>query len=115
LPGDVDQNGVVTGLDGGAVRQHFLQFPTSTGYTPLDDTYGKGAITGLDLLTVQGTLLTQLPATDPGQSSGGGQSGSDSPPGATTTTKDSPAVVATPTVAVEASSVATAPTTTSTS
>ena len=28
LPGDVDQNGVVTGLDGGDVRQHFLEFPS---------------------------------------------------------------------------------------
>ena len=65
LPGDVDQNGVVTGIDGGDVRQHFMQFPTSPGYSPLYDTYGKGAITGVDLLAVQAALLTQLPATDP--------------------------------------------------
>jgi NPCBM/NEW2 domain/Fibronectin type III domain/Dockerin type I domain len=74
LPGDVDQNGVVTGTDGGAVRQHFLQFPSSPSYVALYDTYGKGAITGLDLLTVQGALLTQLPTTDPtppGQGGGG--------------------------------------------
>ena len=74
LPGDVDQNGVVTGQDGSDIRQHFLQFPSSPGYVSLYDTYGKGAITGLDLLTVQGALLTQLPTTDPtppGQGGGG--------------------------------------------
>ena len=65
LPGDIDRNGVVTGLDGSSVRQHFLQYPTTPGYDPLLDTYGKGAITGLDLLTVQGALLTSLPLTDP--------------------------------------------------
>ena len=65
LPGDVNQDGVVTGLDGGIVRQQFLEFPTSPGYNALLDTTGKGAITGLDLLNVQGDLLTQLPTTDP--------------------------------------------------
>jgi hypothetical protein len=72
LPGDVDQNGVVTGTDGGNVRLHFMQFTTSPGYNPLYDTYGKGAITGIDLLTVQGALLTTLPTTDPGAPGGGG-------------------------------------------
>jgi fibronectin type 3 domain-containing protein len=72
LPGDVDQNGVVTGLDGGALRQHFLQFASTPGYNPMFDTYGKGAITGLDYLTVQNTLLTTLPATDPTPPGGGG-------------------------------------------
>jgi fibronectin type 3 domain-containing protein len=65
LPGDVDQNGVVTGIDGGDVRQHFMQFITSPGYSPLYDTSGKGAISGIDLFAVQAALLTQLPATDP--------------------------------------------------
>ncbi len=72
LPGDVDQNGVVTGLDGGAVRQHFMQFTSTAGYSPFFDTYGKGAITGLDFLTVQNALLTTLPNTDPTAPGGGG-------------------------------------------
>jgi hypothetical protein len=72
LPGDVDQNGVVSGTDGGNVRQHFLQFTTTAGYNPLYDTYGKGAITGIDLMTVQGALLTTLPVTDPVAPGGGG-------------------------------------------
>jgi fibronectin type 3 domain-containing protein len=74
LPGDVDQNGVVTGLDGGDVRQHFQQFTTTLGYIPLYDTSGKGEITGIDLDAVQATLLHSLPATDPtppGQGGGG--------------------------------------------
>ena len=97
LPSDVDQNGVVTGLDGGGVRQHFLQYTTTTGYNPLYDTYGKGEITGLDLLTVQGALLTSLPATDPTAPAGGGinsGSGSSAP-----SLAQSPATAATPSAA----------------
>jgi fibronectin type 3 domain-containing protein len=97
LPGDVDQNGVVTGLDGGDVRQHFLQFPSSPNYVSLYDTYGKGAITGLDLLTVQGTLLTQLPTTDPtppGQGGGGGAAPANSGSAAAPASANPSAVVA---------------------
>ncbi|HKD37653.1 MAG TPA: fibronectin type III domain-containing protein, partial [Pirellulales bacterium] len=72
LPGDVNQDGAVTGLDGGSIRQHFLQFTSTAGYSPFFDTSGKGAITGLDFLTVQNALLTTLPNTDPTPPSGGG-------------------------------------------
>jgi Dockerin type I domain len=65
LPGDVDQNGAVNALDGAAVRQHFLLYANMAGYNPLFDTYGKGAITGIDFTTVQTALFSALPATDP--------------------------------------------------
>jgi fibronectin type 3 domain-containing protein len=99
LPGDVDQNGVVTGVDGGDVRQHFLQFPSSPSYVSLYDTSGKGAITGLDLLAVQGALLTQLPTTDPappGQGGGGGDTPASGGPAVAPAVASSPTVVAAP-------------------
>jgi hypothetical protein len=65
LPSDVDQSGAVNALDGGNVRQHFLQFANTAGYNPLYDVLGKGAITGIDFLTVQGALFSTLPNTDP--------------------------------------------------
>ena len=74
LPGDVDQNGAVNALDGANVHQHLLQYANQTGYNPLFDTYGKGAITGIDFTTVQTALFSALPNTDPtppGQGGGG--------------------------------------------
>jgi fibronectin type 3 domain-containing protein len=65
LPGDVDQNGAVNSLDGANVRLHFLQYANMAGYNPLYDTLGKGEITGVDFLTVQGALFSTLPNTDP--------------------------------------------------
>ncbi len=61
------------------MRQHFMQFTTSPGYSPLFDTYGKGAITGIDLLAVQAALLSQLPATDPTPPAQGGVAPSSTP------------------------------------
>ena len=104
LPGDVDQNGVVTGVDGSSVRQHFLQFTTTAGYNPLYDTYGKGAITGLDLMTVQGALLTTLPTTDPVAPGGGGSSPSTSSPTGSTASTASPAMSSTTTATPVATS-----------
>jgi fibronectin type 3 domain-containing protein len=105
LPGDVDQNGVVTGVDGGSVRQHFLQFTTTAGYNPLYDTSGKGEITGIDLNLVQSTLLTSLPATDPTPPGQGG--------GALAPATDSPAtsaVTVAPSSAAPAAALAATPT-----
>ncbi len=99
LPGDVDQNNVVTGQDGNSVRQHFLQFTTTVGYNPLYDTYGKGEVTGIDLLTVQGALLTQLPTTDPIAPGGGGASGGGSAFAALAAPANSPTTVSTPAAA----------------
>ena len=82
LPGDVDQNGAVNALDGANVRLHFLQYANMAGYNPLFDTYGKGAITGIDLATVQNALFTALPNSDPtppGQGGGGGAAPAMSP------------------------------------
>jgi hypothetical protein len=114
LPGDVDQTGVVTGTDGGNVRQHFLQFTTTAGYKPLYDTYGKGAITGIDLMTVQGALLSTLPATDPVAPGGGGiNAGPAASPSALAAAMAQPST-ATPTATSNFSSTASS-TTTSTS
>jgi hypothetical protein len=98
LPGDVDQNGVITGLDGSDVRQHFLQLTTTSGYNSLYDTSGKGEITGIDLNAVQATLLTSLPATDPtppGQG-GGGELASAADSSATPAALAAPSIAAPP-------------------
>ncbi len=82
LPGDVDQNGAVNALDGANVRLHFLQFANTAGYNPLLDTFGKGAITGIDFTTVQNALFSSLPNTDPtppGQGGGGGAAAATAP------------------------------------
>jgi hypothetical protein len=65
LPGDVDQNGAVTGADGNVVRGLLLQTTASTSYSPLADLNGDGTITGLDGAVVRANLLQSLPATDP--------------------------------------------------
>ncbi len=91
LPGDVDQNGAVNALDGANVRQHFLQYANQTGYNPFFDTYGKGAITGIDFTTVQTALFSALPNTDPtppGQ--GGGGAAAASAPATSTAPGDAP-------------------------
>ncbi len=111
LPGDVDQNGAVNALDGGNVRQHFLQHANMAGYNPLDDTYGKGAITGIDFTTVQGALFSVLPGTDPspppGQGGGGGSAAAAVPNAApaVANTSSAPAVTLTATTPAAASPV----------
>ncbi|HEV3417066.1 MAG TPA: dockerin type I domain-containing protein, partial [Pirellulales bacterium] len=67
LPGDVDQNGAVTGADGNSVRALLLQSTGSTSYSPMADLNGDGTITGLDGAVVRLNLLQTLPATDPTQ------------------------------------------------
>ncbi len=92
LPGDVDQNGAVNALDGAAVRQHFLLYANMAGYSPLFDTYGKGAITGIDFTTVQNALFSSLPGTDPvppGHGAGGGAAATTAP-AATAAPSDAP-------------------------
>ena len=65
LPGDVDQNGVVTGPDGIAVRNHLLQDTTMAGYSPLFDVNADGAITSQDGAIVRMQLLHALPDAEP--------------------------------------------------
>ena len=98
LPGDVDQNGAVNALDGANVRQHFLQYANQTGYNPFFDTYGKGAITGIDLTTVQTALFSALPNTDPtppGQGGGAGAAAATAPNAAPSLSDTPPAQAAT--------------------
>ncbi|HEV3416877.1 MAG TPA: dockerin type I domain-containing protein [Pirellulales bacterium] len=65
LPGDTDQNGVVTGVDGNGVRSRLLQDTTTASYTPMFDLNGDGTITGQDGGIVRAQLLQALPADDP--------------------------------------------------
>lgn len=65
LPGDVDQDGAITGSDGNVLRTHLLQASTDSGYSPLADVNGDGAVTGLDGAIIRMNLLQMLPATDP--------------------------------------------------
>ena len=71
LPGDVDQNGVVAGPDGTAVRNHLLQDTTMAGYSPLLDVNADGAITSQDGSLVRMHLLDSLPQTDATPLAGG--------------------------------------------
>jgi hypothetical protein len=72
LPGDVNQDGSVTGSDGNVLRTHLLQVSIDRSYSPLSDVNGDGAVTGLDGAIVRMNLLQTLPATDP-QPPGGSQ------------------------------------------
>ena len=65
LPGDVDQNGVVTGVNGNAVRLQLLQDTSAPGYSALLDVNGDGTITGQDGAAVRMELLQALPSNDP--------------------------------------------------
>jgi methionine-rich copper-binding protein CopC len=65
LPGDADQNGVITGMDGNGVRLRLLQDTTAANYSPLFDLNGDGVITGQDGAIVRSQLLQQLPSDDP--------------------------------------------------
>jgi fibronectin type 3 domain-containing protein len=74
LPGDADQNGVVTGTDGNGIRLRLLEDTTTANYSPLFDVNGDGVITGQDGGIVRAQLLQALPADDPsppGQGGGG--------------------------------------------
>ncbi|HKD37938.1 MAG TPA: dockerin type I domain-containing protein, partial [Pirellulales bacterium] len=71
LAADVDQNGVVTGVDGNAIRNRLLADTTSSNYSPLLDVNGDGAITSQDGSLVRMHLLDALPATDPALPGGG--------------------------------------------
>jgi hypothetical protein len=89
LPGDTDQNGVVTGVDGNGVRLRLLQDTTTANYSPLVDLNGDGVITGQDGSIVRSQLLQALPADDPsppgqgfallGPEAGGQRSGNPGP------------------------------------
>jgi hypothetical protein len=71
LPADVDQNGVVTGVDGNAVRNRLLEDTTVASYSPFADVNGDGAITSQDGSLVRMHLLDALPQTDPLPPAGG--------------------------------------------
>ncbi|HKD36801.1 MAG TPA: dockerin type I domain-containing protein, partial [Pirellulales bacterium] len=72
LPGDVNQDGAVTGSDGNVLRNYLLLTSADSGYSALADVNGDGAVTGLDGAIVRMNLLQTLPATDP-QPPGGSQ------------------------------------------
>jgi Dockerin type I domain/Bacterial Ig-like domain len=76
LPGDVDQDGAVTGSDGNALRNHLLEDTSSSSYSAFSDLNADGAVTGLDGAIVRMNLLQSLPASDPLPPAGGNQ-GSD--------------------------------------
>ena len=62
LPGDVDQNGVVTGMDGNAVRIAVARYDT-TELLSLLDVNADGAITGQDGSAIRLQLLQASPST----------------------------------------------------
>jgi hypothetical protein len=65
LPGDVEQHGTVTAQEAIDVRNHYLQFTTTPGYSVFMDTIAKGRITGLDYNNIVAAINTTLPAADP--------------------------------------------------
>src|SRR5262249_728955 len=65
LAGDVDRNGMVTGIDGNAVRIRMLEDTSTANYSPLADPNGDGAITGQDGAVVRMQLLHTLPEAEP--------------------------------------------------
>ena len=71
LAADVDQNGVVTGMDGNAIRNRLLEDTTAANYSPLLDINADGAITSQDGSLVRMHLLDSLPQTDATPLAGG--------------------------------------------
>lgn len=72
LHGDVNQDGVVNGADGNAVRLKLLQNVNTSGYSPFYDVAGTGSITGADGSYVRINLTATLPPDNPSPPGGSG-------------------------------------------
>jgi hypothetical protein len=61
IPGDINCDGVVNGIDLGAMAASWLQSWGSYGYDPRADINGDGAVNGLDLSILAGSWLVSFP------------------------------------------------------